>query len=148
MPVREARKTTMQLSPVLRFRLDRLDDARGNAADDGQRGHIARDDGTGSHHGAVADGHARKHRGVRAMGDLTREASFGLAYNGAIFAREGLGYLLAFDHIVDTGPGSDLVFRPLEPPLHTDLYFTWKRGRPLTPIAERFCRQVREAFGS
>lgn len=83
----------------------------------------------------------------RAMGDLTREASFGLAYNGAIFAREKLGYLLAFDHIVDTGPGSGLVFRPLEPPLHTDLYFTWKRGRPLTPIAERFCRQVREAFG-
>lgn len=83
----------------------------------------------------------------RAMGDLTREASFGPAYNGAVFAREGLGYLLSFDRIVDTGPGSGLVFRPLEPPLHTDLYFTWKRGRPLTPIAERFCRQVREAFG-
>lgn len=84
----------------------------------------------------------------RSMGSLNHAASFGLPYNGAVFAREGLGYLLTFEHIVDTSPGSGLVFRPLDPPLHTDLYFTWKRNRPLTPIAERFRRQVCEAFGN
>ena len=83
-----------------------------------------------------------------AMHSLTLAASFGLPYNGAMFAREGLGYLLTFEHIVDTSPESGLVFRPLDPPLHTDLFFTWKRNRPLTPIAERFRRQVFEAFGA
>ena len=50
------------------------------------------------------------------MDGLHLEGSFRLAYNGAVFAREGLGYLLTFDHLVDTGPESGLVFRPLDPP--------------------------------
>lgn len=80
------------------------------------------------------------------MEKLHHAATFGLAYNGAVFAREGLGYLLAFDGIVDTTSGSGLVFRPLAPALHTSLHFTWKPDRTLTPIAERFLQQVRTSF--
>lgn len=80
------------------------------------------------------------------MGKLHHAATFGLAYNGAVFAREGLGYLLAFDDIVDTSAGSGLVFRPLAPELRTSLHFTWKPDRTLTPIAERFLQQVRTSF--
>ena len=78
------------------------------------------------------------------MPDLRLEATFGLAYNAAVFAREGLGVLLTFDRIVDTSEGSGLVFRPLRPELDTKLYLTWRRNRPLSPIAERFLRQLRE----
>lgn len=82
----------------------------------------------------------------RLMGKLRHAATFGLAYNGAVFAREGLGYLLAFDGIVDVSDGSGLVFRPLAPALRTPLHFTWKPDRTLTPVAERFLRQVRASF--
>lgn len=51
--------------------------------------------------------------------ELDLEGSFRLAYNGSVFAREGLGYLLAFEHLVDTSEGSELVFRPLFPALET-----------------------------
>lgn len=80
------------------------------------------------------------------MDKLHRAASFGLAYNGAVFAREGLGYLLAIDKIVNTSRGSGVVFRPLSPSFTTKLYFVWKPGRPLTPIAQKFLAQVIEAF--
>ena len=68
-------------------------------------------------------------------------------YNGAIFAKAGLGYLLTFDRIVDTSEKSGLVFRPLSPRLETKLYLVWKKFQPLTPIAERFLEEIKGSFG-
>ena len=75
------------------------------------------------------------------------EGSFKLSYNGAIFAKAGLGYLLTFDRIVDTSEQSGLVFRPLSPRLETKLYLVWKKFQPLTPIAERFLVEIKGSFG-
>ena len=84
-------------------------------------------------------------------GDLYKEyhleGSFKLSYNGAIFAKAGLGYLLTFDRIVDTSEKSGLVFRPLSPKLETKLYLVWKKFQPLTPIAERFLVEIKRTFG-
>ena len=77
---------------------------------------------------------------------LHLEGSFRLSYNGSVFAHEGLGYLLTFDHLVRTGPGTGMVFRPLEPRLETGLYLIWKKHQVFSPIAERFLEQVRTAF--
>ena len=74
------------------------------------------------------------------------EGSFRLSYNGSVFAREGLGYLLTFRNLIDTSKESGLVFRPLEPPLETTLYITWNRYQAFTPIAERFLKQLKESF--
>lgn len=79
------------------------------------------------------------------MPDLRLETTFGLAYNGAVFAREGLGVLLTFARLVDTSADSGLVFRPLTPTLETKLHLVWRRNRPLSPIAERFLTQIRSA---
>lgn len=78
--------------------------------------------------------------------ELLLEGSFRLAYNGSVFAREGLGYLLTFEHLIGTGPESGLVFRPLTPPLETRMYLIWKKHQLFTPIAERFIREVQAAF--
>ena len=78
--------------------------------------------------------------------DLRLEGSFRLAYNASLFVREGLGYELVFAHLVDTSPESGLVFRPLAPKLEARLYLIWNRYQALTPIAERFIRQLRESF--
>ncbi len=74
------------------------------------------------------------------------EGSFRLSYNGSIFAREGLGYLLTFRNLIDTSKESGLVFIPLEPKLETTLYIAWNRYQAFTPIAERFLNQLKESF--
>ena len=81
-----------------------------------------------------------------AFSKMKLEGSFRLSYNGAIFAEEGLGYLLTFDRLVDTSNDSGLTFRPLFPRLETKLYLTWNRYQAFTPIAERFLKQLKSSF--
>ena len=76
------------------------------------------------------------------------EGSFRLSYNGSIFAKAGLGYLMTFDKLIDVSSGSGLVFRPLTPRLETKLYLVWKKYQPFTPIAERFLEQISRSFRS
>ena len=77
---------------------------------------------------------------------LQLEGSFRLSYNGSVFAGEGLGYLLTFDHLVDTSKESGMCFVPLVPKLTTRLYLVYKKYQTLTPLAERFLQQVRQDF--
>ena len=67
---------------------------------------------------------------------LNLSGTVNLAYNGSVFVKEGLGYLLMFDHLVDTNPGSGLCFRRLEPPLETKIYVIWKKYQVFSPIAQ------------
>ena len=77
---------------------------------------------------------------------LRLEGSFRLSYNGSMFAKEKLGYLLTFAHLADTSEESGLVFRPLYPPLETRLYLIWKKYQTFSPIAERFLHQLQGSF--
>ncbi len=79
---------------------------------------------------------------------LRLEGSFRLSYNGSIFAKSGLGYLLTFDRLINVSPDSGLVFVPLAPRLETKLYLVWKKYQTFTPIAERFLDQIKTAFGT
>ena len=74
------------------------------------------------------------------------EGSFRLSYNGSMFAKEGLGILLTLNNLVDTSPGSALVFRPLSPHLEMKMYLIWNKYQSFTPIAERFLKQIRSSF--
>lgn len=82
------------------------------------------------------------------MEELRLEGSFRLSYNGSMFAREGLGYLLTFDHLIDTSPDSGLVFRPLSPVLENHLYLIWKKYQTFSPIVERFLKHLQASFTS
>ena len=82
----------------------------------------------------------------RSFSKMKLEGSFRLSYNGSVFTREGLGYLLTFRHLIDTSLESGLVFRPLEPALETTLYIAWNRYQVFTPIAERFLQKLKESF--
>lgn len=77
---------------------------------------------------------------------LLLEGSFRLSYNGSLFVKEGLGYLLTFEHLIDTSPGSGLTFCPLTPRLETKLYFIWKKYQVFTPIAEKLLGKLKERF--
>lgn len=67
---------------------------------------------------------------------LNLSGTVNLVYNGSVFVKEGLGYMLSFDKLADTGSDSELCFRPLEPPLHTKMYVIWKKYQMFTPITQ------------
>ena len=77
---------------------------------------------------------------------LNISGTVNLAYNGSVFVREGLGYMLMFNHLVDTGSDSDLCFRPLEPPLETKMYVIWKKYQVFSPISELLLDELKICF--
>lgn len=75
---------------------------------------------------------------------LDLSGTINLAYNGSVFVREGLGYMLTFDRLINTGPESGLCFRPLEPLLETKMYVIWKKYQVFTPIAQLLLDELKE----
>ncbi|WP_343208622.1 LysR family transcriptional regulator [Anaerolentibacter hominis] len=78
---------------------------------------------------------------------LNLSGTLNLVYNGSVFVREGLGYMLSFDKLAGTGPDSELCFRPLEPPLETKMYVIWKKYQVFTPIAELLLEELKMQIG-
>ncbi len=78
------------------------------------------------------------------MDQLHLEGSFRLSYNASLFVKERLGYLLTFEHLIDTSPASGLAFRPLSPRLESKMYLVWKKYQVFTPIAERLLDSLKE----
>ena len=70
-----------------------------------------------------------------------------LSYNGSVLAKEGTGYLLTFDGLVDTSRSSRLCFRPLMPELTTNMYIIWRRGQQFTRVGELFLDTLRHVLG-
>ena len=70
-------------------------------------------------------------------------ATLNLTYNGSVLAREGLGYVLTFDKLVDTSEQSELCFRPLTPALETKLYVVWKKYQVFSPAAELMLNEMK-----
>lgn len=79
---------------------------------------------------------------------LNLSGTVNLAYNGSVFVREGVGYMLTFDHLVDTGTESPLCFRPLDPPLTTRMYVIWKKYQVFSPIARRLLEELEQTVRS
>ncbi len=79
---------------------------------------------------------------------LNLPASFNLANNAAVFAKEGFGVALAFDHLVDTSKESGLVFRPLSPRLETKMYVIWKKYQIFTPAAKVLLDELNKILSS
>ncbi|MBQ3393698.1 MAG: LysR family transcriptional regulator [Oscillospiraceae bacterium] len=79
---------------------------------------------------------------------LRQDGSFRLAYNGSIFAKEGLGYLLSFDRLVDVSENSGLCFRPLSPELTTPLYLVWRKQPVFSPVSEMLVELLSESFSN
>ena len=70
-------------------------------------------------------------------------ATLDLSYNGSVLARGGVGYLLTFDGLTDTGPDSSLCFKPLMPELVTNMYVVWRRGQVFTRACQVFLETVK-----
>ena len=81
-----------------------------------------------------------------ATGNLNIMATYNLVFNGAVMARAGMGYGIVLDKLVDTGPESDLIFRPLTDVPQTDIFVIWRKYQTFTPIAELLLQELQNRF--
>ena len=84
---------------------------------------------------------------VKWFGDVLEKlnivATSDLMYNASILTREGLGYTIGFQNLVDTGADSELCVRPLEPPLASPMYLIWKKYQVFTPVASLLLEELK-----
>lgn len=84
---------------------------------------------------------------LRVLGEVVDQlhivATFNLAYNASILVKEGLGYALTFDRIVEVSPESGLCFRPLNGDLKVPMYLIWKKYQVFSPAAQAFLNEVK-----
>ncbi len=73
-------------------------------------------------------------------------ATFNLAYNAGILVREGLGYAITFDRLINTGTDSELCFRPLTPVLETKMYVIWKKYQVFSPVAGLLLHEMKTRY--
>lgn len=73
-------------------------------------------------------------------------ATYNLFFNAAIMVREGLGYAITIDNLVNTSADSELCFRPLYPELKSELRFAWKKSQFLTTPAKLLLKKMCELY--
>ena len=78
--------------------------------------------------------------------ELNIVATYNLIFNASIMVQEGMGYALALDKLVSTGPGSTLCFKPLSPKLEAHIYFVWRKYQIFSPAAKLFLEQMRKKY--
>ncbi len=81
-----------------------------------------------------------------AQDKLNIVATYDLIYNTSIMVREGFGYVLGFDGLVDTGEESDLCFLPLSPALESPMYIIWKKYQVFSPVGELLLEELKKKF--
>lgn len=75
-------------------------------------------------------------------------ATYNLAYNASVFVKQGFGYMLCLDNILDTSPESGLIFRPVSPPMQADMFIIWKKHQMFGKAAGAFLDAIKESTRS
>lgn len=78
------------------------------------------------------------------MSKLNIAATYDLVYNAAQFAKNGLGYVIALDRLINTTGDSELCFRPLFPALQAKLCIVWKKYQVLSRASNVFLQQLQQ----
>ncbi|UWP59572.1 LysR family transcriptional regulator [Ruminococcus gauvreauii] len=84
----------------------------------------------------------------RKASDLNIAATYNLIFNASLMVDEGLGYAITFDRIINTTGDSNLCFRPLNPPLESEMSIIWKKYQVLSKPAEKFIGALQEQLYS
>ncbi len=74
--------------------------------------------------------------------ELNIAATYNLAFNASIMAREHMGYVLTLDKLINT-EGTDLCFRPLSPRQTVGMTLVWKKYQPPSKAAEKFIEALK-----
>lgn len=69
-------------------------------------------------------------------------ATFSLAFNAQLLAKNTGAYMFAFDHLLDNLSHDNLTFRPLEPALKEPITIVWKKNTVLSKVARLFIKRL------
>lgn len=73
-------------------------------------------------------------------------ATYTLIYNGSLLVKEGLGYAITFDRLINT-QGTSLCFRPLAPTRQLTASIVWKKYQLLSKPAQKFLEKLQGLCG-
>lgn len=73
-------------------------------------------------------------------------ATYNLIYNASLMVREGVGYALCLDKLINTDCTSDLCFRPLEPISDAEILFVWKKYQQFSKSTQYFLNTIKKIF--
>ena len=68
-----------------------------------------------------------------------------LVHNAAIMVEAGMGSALTIAGLINT-EGTELVFRPLNPPMTAELHFAWKKHRAFSGAGRKFLEFMQTQF--
>jgi DNA-binding transcriptional LysR family regulator len=81
----------------------------------------------------------------RGYDKLNIVATYNLLYNASLMVREGVGYALCLDKIINVSGDSSLVFKPLEPKLEARLDLVWKKYQVFSKASKVFLTKLQES---
>lgn len=74
-------------------------------------------------------------------------ATYNLIYNASIMVKEGIGYAIGLDKIINTKE-SGLCFVPLTPITQVNIYLAWKKNQTFTRCCKNFIENLKELINS
>ncbi|MCC8192157.1 MAG: LysR family transcriptional regulator [Ruminococcus sp.] len=75
--------------------------------------------------------------------ELNIVMKYDLIYNASQFVKEGFGYVIGLDKLINTAGSSGLCFRPLEPAWQSELYLVWEKYQVLSRAASLYLERIR-----
>ena len=82
------------------------------------------------------------------MEELRLMGRYNLLYNATLLVREGIGYAISLERLINTTGESELCFRPLWPAVETHLDIVWKRYAVFSRPAQVFLDRLRMLIGA
>lgn len=73
---------------------------------------------------------------------LNIAATYSLAFNGSIMVRDGVGYALVIDNIINVTGESSLCFRPCTPALKAGINVVWKKYQIFSKAAGKYLEKL------
>lgn len=71
-------------------------------------------------------------------------ATYNLIFNASILVKEGVGYVLGLNQLVNTSTESELCFRPISPAMSSHLRLLWRKDQRFSQAAILYLDQVRK----
>ena len=79
----------------------------------------------------------------KSMEEINIVSTYNLIYNGSVMVKEGIGYALALDKLINVSGDSELCFKPLNPPVFAEMHFIWNKYQIMTKSAKKFLEYFR-----
>ena len=77
--------------------------------------------------------------------ELNIAGSYTLLYNATLMVKEGMGYAISFDQLINT-TGTSLCTRPLEPAIFTAPSIAWKKNQVFSKASQAFLIALQEKY--